>query len=93
MGDLPFPAIVDQRDLKTALLLNAINRSLGGVVIRGEKGTGKSTTVRGLNRVLPTEPVVAGCVFNCHPKDTAKPGCETPTTRSQRIAEAIRSTG
>jgi len=49
----PFTAIVGQDRMKLALLLNAINPGIGGVLIRGEKGTAKSTAVRALARVLP----------------------------------------
>jgi len=49
----PFTAIVDQDEMKLALVLNAINPSIGGVLIRGEKGTAKSTAVRALARLLP----------------------------------------
>src|SRR5437899_2633392 len=55
--------------MKLALLLNAINPAVGGVLIRGEKGTGKSTAVRALARLLPEHEVVAGCHFGCHPQD------------------------
>jgi magnesium chelatase subunit D len=72
MDRLPFPAIVGQEDLKSALLLNAINRDIGGVLIRGERGTGKSSAVRGLERVLPEIRVVADCPFNCPPDDPAR---------------------
>ncbi len=64
----PFTAIVGQADLKLALLLNAINPAIGGVLIRGEKGTGKSTAVRALAGLLPEMEVVAGCLYGCHPK-------------------------
>lgn len=64
----PFTAIVGQEDLKLALLLNAINPAIGGVLIRGEKGTGKSTAVRALAGLLPDMEVVAGCLYGCHPK-------------------------
>ena len=50
----PFTAIVGQEKMKLALVLNAVNPSIGGVLIRGEKGTGKSTAVRALARLLPT---------------------------------------
>lgn len=90
MEELPFPAIVNQRDLKTALLLNAINRSLGGVLIKGEKGTGKSTTVRGLKRVLPTQPAVADCIFNCHPADQRRQ-CESCRAREDPEIEYIET--
>jgi Mg-chelatase subunit ChlI len=65
----PFSAIVGQEDMKTALILNLINPSLGGVLIRGEKGTAKSTAVRALTKLMPTLDVVEGCRFNCDPND------------------------
>ncbi|OPX21161.1 MAG: magnesium chelatase ATPase subunit I [Desulfobacca sp. 4484_104] len=64
----PFTAIVGQEDLKLALLINAINPAIGGVLIRGEKGTGKSTAVRALAALLPEVEAVAGCVYGCHPQ-------------------------
>jgi Mg-chelatase subunit ChlI len=64
----PFTAIVGQEDLKLALLLNAVNPAVGGVLIRGEKGTGKSTAVRALAGLLPEQEVVAGCLYGCHPQ-------------------------
>src|ERR687883_1802572 len=65
----PFSAIVGQEKMKLALILNAIHPTIGGVLIRGEKGTGKSTAVRALARLLPLQKVVAGCHFGCHPED------------------------
>ena len=65
----PFTAIVGQDEMKLALVLNAINPTIGGVLIRGEKGTGKSTAVRALARLLPDQQVVEGCHFGCHPDD------------------------
>src|SRR5947199_3847103 len=65
----PFTAIVGQDEMKLALVLNAINPTIGGVLIRGEKGTGKSTAVRALARLLPEQMVVEGCHFGCHPDD------------------------
>ncbi|WP_321428720.1 AAA family ATPase [uncultured Methanolobus sp.] len=61
----PFTAIVGQRAMKKALILNVISPSIGGVLIRGEKGTAKSTTVRALAELLPPREVVKGCVFGC----------------------------
>src|SRR5882757_2297139 len=65
----PFTAIVGQEEMKLALVLNAINPTIGGVLIRGEKGTGKSTAVRALARLLPEHDVVEGCHFGCDPTD------------------------
>ena len=64
-----FTGIVDQERLKRALLLNAINPRIGGVLIRGAKGTGKSTTVRALVDLLPAVSVVKDCPFRCDPSD------------------------
>src|SRR5207247_8759931 len=55
--------------MKLALILNAIVPTIGGVLIRGEKGTGKSTAVRALARLLPEHDVVEGCHFGCDPTD------------------------
>lgn len=68
----PITAIVGQEQMKRALILNAINPSIGGVLIRGQKGTAKSTAVRGLAEVLPEIEVIEGCRFNCDPADTDK---------------------
>ncbi len=64
----PFTAIVDQEDMKLCLILNVIDPSIGGVLIMGEKGTAKSTTVRALADLLPEIDVVKGCRFNCDPE-------------------------
>lgn len=65
----PFSAIVGQETLKTALILNAVDPRVGGVLIRGEKGTAKSTAVRALVDVLPAIDVVDGCLYGCDPGD------------------------
>src|ERR687888_975790 len=65
----PFTAIVGQDEMKLALVLNAIMPTIGGVLIRGEKGTGKSTAVRALARLLPEHDLVEGCHFGCDPAD------------------------
>jgi len=65
----PFAAIVGQEPMKQALLLNAVNPKLSGVLIRGEKGTAKSTAVRALAVLLPEIEVVADCPFSCDPDD------------------------
>ncbi|CAM5393923.1 putative protein [Streptomyces avidinii] len=63
----PFTALVGQTDLRLALLLNAVSPSVGGVLVRGEKGTAKSTAVRALSALLPQVDVVPGCRFSCAP--------------------------
>jgi len=68
----PFTGIVGQDNMKKALVLNAINPKVGGVLIRGEKGCGKSVSVRGLTEILPDIEVVEGCRFSCDPKWTTK---------------------
>jgi len=74
----PFTAIVGQEKMKKALILNAINPQVGGVLIRGEKGTGKSTAVRALAELLPEIEVVKACPFNCNPRDISEmcPECK-----------------
>lgn len=74
----PFSAIIGQEKMKLALILNAIEPSIGGLLIRGEKGTAKSTAVRALAAVLPEIEVVSGCPFNCDPNeyDRLCPGCK-----------------
>jgi len=64
----PFTAIVGQDQMKTALILNVINPSLGGVLIRGEKGTAKSTAVRSLADLMPELTKIKGCKFGCDPE-------------------------
>ncbi|WP_165503116.1 ATP-binding protein, partial [Actinomadura fibrosa] len=61
-------------DLKLALLINAVSPGVGGVLVRGEKGTAKSTIVRALAGLLPPLEVVPGCRFSCAP-DAPDPGC------------------
>jgi magnesium chelatase subunit I len=68
----PFPAIVGQDVMKRALILNIINPKIGGVLIRGHKGTGKSIAVRALNEILPEIETFDGCNFQCDPKDPKK---------------------
>jgi Mg-chelatase subunit ChlI/Mg-chelatase subunit ChlD len=65
----PFSAIVGLDKLKLAILINAINPKIGGLLIRGPKGSGKSTIVRALADILPKIEVVENCPFNCNPHD------------------------
>ncbi|WP_210575619.1 putative cobaltochelatase [Streptomyces sp. GESEQ-4] len=89
----PFTAVVGQDDLRLALLLNAVSPAVGGVLVRGEKGTAKSTAVRALSVLLPAVDVVAGCRFSCDP-GAPDPGCPdgpheigSGTTRPARMVE------
>ncbi|MFE7118966.1 putative cobaltochelatase [Streptomyces sp. NPDC057654] len=63
----PFTAVVGMEDMRLGLLLNAISPAIGGVLVRGDKGTAKTTTVRGLTALLPGVAVVPGCRFSCDP--------------------------
>ena len=65
----PFTAIVGQTAMKRALVLNAVNTRIGGVLIRGKKGTAKSTAVRSLASLLPEVTVLRGCPYSCPPEN------------------------
>ncbi|MGB3494244.1 MAG: magnesium chelatase ATPase subunit I [Elainellaceae cyanobacterium] len=65
----PFTAIVGQEEMKLALMLNVIDPKIGGVMIMGDRGTGKSTTIRALADVLPEIDIVADDPFSSHPSD------------------------
>jgi len=86
----PFSAIVGQGLMKTALLLNAIDHSLGGVLIRGHQGTGKSTAARALARLLPELEVVAGCMFHCDP-ELSDQSCEHCSARRAAGGKLLRA--
>lgn len=64
----PFSAIVGQDEMKRALLIAATDAAVGGVLVFGDRGTGKSTAVRALASLLPDMSVVAGCRYHCDPK-------------------------
>jgi Mg-chelatase subunit ChlI len=68
----PLSAIVGQEKMQLALLLNVINQQIGGVLIRGERGSAKTIAVRGLSDILPDIDVVEGCRFSCDPKNISK---------------------
>jgi magnesium chelatase subunit D len=90
----PFSAIVGQEDLKLALLVNAVSPEVGGVLVRGEKGTAKSTAVRALASLLPSIRVISGCPYSCDP-EAPNPECPagphpldaSPDTRPVRLVE------
>src|SRR2546427_4169194 len=88
----PFTAIVGQDDMKLALVLNAIHPAIGGVLIRGEKGTGKSTAVRALARLLPELNVVADCLYHCDPDATESlcSDCQDRLARGETLPRARR---
>ncbi|MEM9138092.1 MAG: ATP-binding protein, partial [Cyanobacteria bacterium P01_F01_bin.42] len=77
----PFTAIVGQEEMKLALILNVIDPRIGGVMIMGDRGTGKSTTIRALADLLPEIEVVANDPFNSHPSD--------PELMSDEVKDAI----
>ncbi len=74
MAQFPFSAVVAMDDMRLALTLNAVSPEIGGVLVRGEKGTAKSTAVRALTSVLPPVDVVDGCRFSCPPA-SPDPAC------------------
>ncbi|MDP3484045.1 MAG: VWA domain-containing protein [Methanobacteriaceae archaeon] len=82
----PFTAIVGQEEIKKSLILNAINPGIGGVLIKGDKGTGKTTAVRAIADLLPLIPVVKGCAFNCNPHDMVS-SCEICRLKNREIEE------
>jgi magnesium chelatase subunit D len=88
----PFAGIVGMADLKLALLLNAVSPAIGGVLVRGEKGTAKSTMVRGLAALLPPVAVVPGCPYSCDPAapDPACPAGPHPGPGTPASAVELR---
>jgi len=85
----PFSAIVGQDEMKLALLLVAIDPSIGGVMVFGDRGTGKSTAVRALAGLLPSMKVVAGCRYGCDPTANGA-GCDDCRAKSAR-GETMKS--
>ncbi|MFL5333196.1 MAG: magnesium chelatase ATPase subunit I [Geminicoccaceae bacterium] len=86
----PFSAIVAQEEMKQALLIAAVDQSVGGVLVFGDRGTGKSTAVRALAALLPPMQVVAGCRYNCDP--TAAVDQCAPDCQARRGSRAVKST-
>ena len=88
----PFTAIVGQEDMKRALTIAAVDPGIGGVLVLGERGTGKSTTIRALAALLPKIDVVKGCLYQCDPL-APRPGLctqcgkpsDTPDTKAVTI--------
>lgn len=88
----PFVAVVGQDDMKKALLLNIVDPSIGGALIKGEKGTAKSTTVRSLAQILPYRETIEGCRFNCNPKnpDALCPECVERSEKEGLLLSGIQ---
>src|SRR5687768_1571745 len=81
----PFTAIVGQEEMKLALILNLVDSLIGGVLIMGHRGTGKSTAVRALADLLPPLKVVAGCPYNCDPSNP----CSNCLTNKDRSTQSV----
>ena len=93
MRTFPFSAVVGSEDMALALILTTISPEVGGVLVRGEKGTAKTTMVRALADVLPSISVIEGCRFSCDPADP-DPTCPdgphdhpVATSRPARLVE------
>jgi len=84
---LPFTAIVALEKLKLAIIINAINPKVGGLLIRGPKGSGKTTVVRALADILPKITVVRACPFNCNPYDPSNmcPRCSEHHRKGEKL--------
>ncbi len=89
MSLYPFTAIVDQERRVQALLVNAVNPAVGGVLVEGPSGTGKSTAVRGLAELLPEIEVVADCPFSCDPADPCS-SCLERVARGEHLGSHLR---
>ncbi|MEL6567035.1 MAG: magnesium chelatase ATPase subunit I [Pseudomonadota bacterium] len=90
MPPFPFSAIVGQDDLKRALILCAIDPSIGGVLAFGDRGTGKTTAIRALAALLPPQDVVEGCPYRCAPDaiDPTCPHCSALSTHPSEESQA-----
>jgi Mg-chelatase subunit ChlI len=88
----PFSALVGQDKMKLGLILNVIDPSIDGVLIRGERGTAKSTAVRGLARLLPEIAVVADCAVGCRPDRPSEfcPECAKRTEEGEELSVSSR---
>lgn len=88
----PYSAIVGQTEMKQALMLSAVDPTIGGVLVFGDRGTGKSTAVRALAALLPKIDVVAGCPYNSAPETPAAdcPHCsEKPPAKVAKVATPV----
>jgi magnesium chelatase subunit I len=87
----PFAAIVGQDDMKLALLIAAVDPGVGGVLVFGDRGTGKSTAVRALAALLPPLKVAAGCRYNCDPSNRTAwcADCQARPERARSVAMPV----
>lgn len=94
MQVFPFTAIVGQERMTRALVLNAISPQIGGVLIRGERGTAKSTAARALAALLPDIEVVSDCPFHCNPHhlDTCCDRCRQRAAAGETLPVSVRRT-
>ncbi len=88
----PFTALVGQDGMRDALLLAVVDAGLGGVLVTGDRGTGKSTAVRALAALLPDMPVVQGCAYHCHPLQPSPdcPHCSALQARGVALLAGAR---
>ncbi|MBL8953818.1 MAG: magnesium chelatase ATPase subunit I [Myxococcaceae bacterium] len=93
MAHYPFSALVGQDDLKLALQLAAVDPAIGGVLVFGDRGTGKSTAVRALAALLPQMQAVVGCPWHCDPgpRQACSPGCPggSPGRKTEALAVPV----
>ena len=83
----PFAAIVGQDEMKQAILMSAVDPAMGGVLVLGDRGTGKSTAVRALAALLPPMKAVAGCPYQCDPQQPGRccQDCQTALASGKRL--------
>jgi magnesium chelatase subunit I len=83
----PFAAIVGQDEMKQAILMSAVDPAMGGVLVLGDRGTGKSTAVRALAALLPPMKAVAGCPYQCDPQQPGRccPACQEALASGKRL--------
>ena len=87
----PFSAIVGQDDMKMAIMLTAIDPSIGGVLVFGDRGTGKSTAVRALAALLPKMRAVVGCPYGCDPENAKCPECLAKAAVGSKAGAATKT--
>ena len=85
----PFSAIVGQDDMKLSIVLTAIDPTIGGVLVFGDRGTGKSTAVRALAALLPKMRAVTGCRYGCDPEAARCPDCLAGANGKARAREVV----